>query len=394
MAYAAITNMAPDTIVILSVSAGTGHMQAARAVELAVREKLPATRVVTLDTFKYTTPLLEKLILGTYMEMLKVTPQLYGYLYQQAERGRLLAGAAKQEFNRLLNRFTAGKLISLIESLKPGIILCTHPFPLGVMDSLRAAGKLSDCLLAGVITDYTVHAYWVFEHVDMYIVGAPELVEEFAAFGIDSRVVQPVGIPVLPAFAHLPDKLAARAALGLSTGLPVVLLMGGGLGMGALSEVATLLGNADLPCQIVCIAGRNVALEEKISHLAAGFRQPTRVVGYTDQVPLFMAASDILISKAGGLTCAEALASGLPMVVVSPLPGQEERNVQFLSTVGAAVHIKKLSHLLPVLQDIFRVPDRLARMADVARRYGRPRAAYDGVECLLKGYAARKSIVR
>ncbi|MGQ9557334.1 MAG: MGDG synthase family glycosyltransferase [Desulfurispora sp.] len=394
MAEAIVTSRGPETAVILSVSAGTGHMQAARAIELAMQELSPATRVVTLDTFKYTTPLLEKLILGTYMEMLRLSPQLYGYLYQQSERGRLLAGTAKQEFNRLLNRFTAGKLIGLIESLRPGIILCTHPFPLGVMDALRSSGLLTGCLLAGVITDFTVHAYWVFEHVDIYIVGTPELVGEFAAFGIDSRVVRPVGIPVLPAFASQPDRTAARAALGLDLQLPVLLLMGGGLGMGAMLDVATLLGHADLSCQIVCIAGRNTVLQDKLSRMAPELRQPLHVVGYTEQVPLYMAASDLLISKAGGLTCAEALASGLPMVVVSPLPGQEERNAQFLAAAGAGVYVKKLSHLLPVLQDIFRSPGCLARMADAARRYGRPRAAYDSVQCLLQGYAAWQAVAR
>ena len=163
-----------ERIVILSVTAGTGHMRAALAIESAILENHPQAEVTVLDTFRFTSPLLEKAVLGSYMEMLKLVPVFYGYLYRQAERGQPLSGFVKNEFNRLIHKFSANKLMQFLKEKDPQVIICTHPFPLGLLSFQRRQGRLP-ALSIGVLTDFTVHAYWVFPEVDGYMVASESL---------------------------------------------------------------------------------------------------------------------------------------------------------------------------------------------------------------------------
>ncbi len=365
---------AGKNFVILSVSAGSGHMRAAAAIRSALLEADPGCGAIVLDTFKYTSPLLERLILGAYMEMLKFTPAVYGYLYSRSEKGRPLSGFAKAEFNKLLSRFSAGRLLDFISRYNPGAVICTHPFPLGVLSAIRSRME-PRLLTVGVVTDFIIHPYWVFPEVDLYLVGAEKLAADLAGYGIPPERICVTGIPIDPVFANPESRDGVLAHCGMNPGLPTILVMGGGLGLGPLAESAYALGAIGDPCQIIVVTGNNAHLKEKISQMTSGLPNRVCVLGYVDSIYLLMSASDIMVSKAGGLSCAEALAKGLPLFILDPLPGQEERNSRFLTSEGAAVEVSGVPDLVEKIVTCLRNPERLREMSRAAVRIGRPDAA-------------------
>jgi len=355
-------------------------MRAAKAIEKALQEKYPAADVTIVDTFRYASPILEKLVLGTYMEILKLSPAVYGYLYRQAERGRPLSGRSKIEFNRLLNLFAAPRLLRFIRSFSPRVIISTHPFSLGVLSMLKVSGDIN-CPLLGVITDFTVHSFWVFPEVTRYLVGNESMVEEFLNFGIVGESVKATGIPIDPVFSLPLDKAAARERMGLDKDLPTVLVVGGGLGMGPLYEAVKEIGESKYNCQLLVVTGRNKELYKKLSSLVPALKNRAIVFGFVEDMHVLMAASDLMVGKAGGLTCAEALATSLPILVVNPIPGQEERNAEFLTARGAAMRVvgEKLAAVVGYcLED----SSLLEKMSLAAAVLARPRAAYEAVNVI------------
>ncbi|MGB9802521.1 MGDG synthase family glycosyltransferase, partial [Desulfofundulus sp.] len=372
-----------ERVVILSVSAGTGHMRAAHALREAIQQSSPTAEVIILDTFRYTTPFLEKVILGTYMEMLKITPVVYGYLYRQAEWGQPLSGFAKQEFNRILNKLTAPKLVKFLNQTRPQVVVCTHPFPVGIMDRLKGQGLLRVPVVA-TITDFTVHPFWVFPEVDAYVVASEDLRTPFADLGIPLERVHATGIPIDPAFARPVDRSGVQQKLHLDPSLPTVLVMGGGLGLGPLVEVVQFLGNGPVPCQLLVVAGHNEQLRQRLLRLAGSNHHPTMVFGFVENIHELMSVASIMVGKAGGLSCAEALAKGLPIFIVDPLPGQEERNTEYLCRAGAAVQVSRVQDLGREVLSCLTDERRLGDMSAAAARLGKPHAAREAVELMYR----------
>lgn len=368
-------------VLILSVSVGAGHMRTAEALQKALAMLYPKAEAVILDTFRYASPFLEKVVLGTYMEILKMTPVIYGYLYRQSERGQPLSGRGKQEFNRLLNILAAPKLEEYIRSFQPEAIVCTHPFPLGIVCRLKEKNLFKGPIFAA-ITDFTVHSFWIFPGVDCYFVGSEALVPQYEDFGISSQRVGVTGIPIDPVFKASYDKEALKRELGLDHGLPVILIMGGGLGMGPLQAAVKALGSSQQGrCQLVVVAGTNDSLREKLIKIAPCLPCPVKVFGFVDNTHQLMAVSDLMVGKAGGLTCAEAMAMGLPLLIVDPLPGQEERNSDFIVSMGAGIRVRE-KDLATVAGSFLAEPRSLEGLAAAAASLGKPGAALDAVKII------------
>ena len=361
-------------VLILSVSAGLGHMQAARAIKEACELERPRAEVVILDTFRYVNPFLDKVMFGTYIEMLKFTPVVYGYLYQLAERGQPFSETGKEEFNRLLNRLAAPKLIRFLNDFRPQAVVCTHPFPVGILDCLKRSNRFF-LPVAATLTDFTVHSFWIFPAVDLFTVAAEELRQAFGAYGVDPAKVYPVGIPINPCFSALPERRAVQHGLGLDPALPTALVVGGGLGMGPLADIVKALGNTERNLQLIVVTGSNNSLRTKLEKMAPGLKNPVRVLGFVDNVHELMAAADFLVGKAGGLTCAEALAAGLPIFIVDPLPGQEVRNADFLESKGVAFLVDSVRTLVQRTEEMLASPEKLRAVAEKAKRLGKPFAA-------------------
>nr|WP_238457675.1 glycosyltransferase [Desulforamulus ferrireducens] len=354
-------------------------MRAAAAIKQEIVQRNANAVVTILDTFRYASPLIEKIVLGAYMEIIKMTPLIYGYLYRQAEKEKPLSGFAKQEFNRIINKLAAPKLISFIEEMAPQVIVCTHPFPLGILADLRRQGKC-DVPIVAAITDFTVHPFWLFEDVDCYLVAADSLVQAFADYGIDRQRIAATGIPIDPAFNLPHNRSALRQQWQMDPELPAILVMGGGLGMGPLADVVKELAAARLPCQLMVVCGRNEQLRNKLSK--ANLPATVHVLGYLQNIHELMAACDVMVGKAGGLTSSEAMASGLPMFITAPIPGQEERNAEFLESAGAAKLVKDPKDLVTQIRKYLARPAWQAAMCEAARKIGRPMSAAMAVEIM------------
>lgn len=360
-------------VLFFSVSIGAGHDLAARALAREVTDRNPQAVTKIVDTFRYINPVLNKVIVGSYMESLKFNPKIWGYLYDQAEEGDKFI-----DLKQLLSKMMSVKLEKLITGFRPDAIVCTHAFPAGILSVLKSRGKLP-APLAGVLTDFTVHPFWVHEHIDAYFIPADELKYQLTAMGIRERAVHPFGIPIRKEFRQDLDKKVVRRNLGLAD-RSTVLIMGGGLGLGDIKNYLQVLGNCDEELQIICVVGKNDRLRTSLE--LTPVKNPARIFGFVENIPEIMAASDLIITKPGGLTTAEVLAMALPMVIVTPLPGQEDRNTEFLLNGGVAVRVRKPEFLADTVRQLLKNPLRLETMRQMACYYGKPFAARQAVSYL------------
>lgn len=345
-------------------------MAAANAVVSALRARDPGVRTTVVDSYKYAALAMSRVVSEGYLQMVKTIPQMYGYMYRQAERATEVG-----PFRVWAHQFTASNLRALIEREKPDVVVCTHAFPCGAMVEYKRAYADAPPVV-GVVTDFAVHAFWIHPDVDAYAVATEPMREIMIARGVDPARVAVTGIPVDPRFAGTGESQSAlRERLDLPRGRTIVLMMGGGLGMGPIVTMMRALEQAEAPVCAVVIAGKNHALQTRVRDAAQGLAYPVRVLPFVDNVHEYMHAADLLLTKPGGLTTAEALVAGVPMVLFKPLPGQEERNVRYLTERRAAAKAKTPSELARVVRDLIAKPGRTERMAAAIREIAKPNAA-------------------
>ncbi|PKM81872.1 MAG: galactosyldiacylglycerol synthase [Firmicutes bacterium HGW-Firmicutes-14] len=362
-------------VLFFSVSIGAGHDLAAQAVAQEVERRFPEARMRIVDTFRYINPVLNKVIAGSYMESLRFNPRIWGYLYDQAEQGDKFI-----DLNQILSKLVSIKTEKLIKEFDPEVIVCTHAFPAGILSILKNRGKFTIPLIA-VITDYTIHPFWIHENVDKYILPCEDLRYQVAEYGVPDEKIMTTGIPIRRQFAGNWDRAAVRKNTGLDD-ITTILVMGGGLGLGEIEDIIRTLGNCEINLQILSVTGKNDRLRKVLEMVNAKNR--IKVFGFVENMAELMAASDFIVTKPGGLTTAEALSQGLPMVIVSPLPGQEARNTEFLLNSGVAVKVRKLHHLVPQLKNLIANTTRLNQIKEMASAIGKPGAAADLVNYMEK----------
>ncbi len=349
---------------------GVGHTAAANAVREALEQHYPGTQSRVVNSYKYAAFVVSSVVSNGYLGMVKTIPQMYRYLYTRAERATQVG-----PFRAWVHQFTANNLRELMLRERPDVVVCTHAFPCGVMAEYRR--QFDDAPpVAGVVTDFAVHAYWANDETAAYAVATPSMRSALSARGVRAERIHITGIPVRAAFGVVPqDPRDVRERLGLPPDGNVVLLMGGGLGIGPLSAMLKALDALDQPVCAVAIVGRSARAEQRVIDCAAGVGYPVRVVRFVENVYDYMHAADVLISKPGGLTSAEALAARLPMVLFKPLPGQEERNTQHLVRHGAAVRARDASDLARVMRTLLSDRVKRDRMRESMATLAKPDAA-------------------
>ncbi|MEL7568415.1 MAG: glycosyltransferase [Dehalobacterium sp.] len=354
-------------VLIFSVSIGSGHNSAAKALESKFIEKIPGVKIKIIDTFDYINPTLHKVVVGSYMETLKFNPKVWGYLYSQAEYGDKII-----DLGLILNKLLSFKLHQLVEDFQPDVIICTHAFPAGMMSVLKAQTGLAVPVIV-VLTDYTVHAFWIHDHIDYYIIPSDVLEYECISKGMSPESIKPFGIPIRKEFSLNYDKKKIKEKLDLDD-RQVVLVMGGGLGLGAVQETVKTLLNSTHNLQIIAVAGKNVRLYNQLLKMSTK-NSNLHVYGYIENIVEHMSAADLIVTKPGGLTTAEVLAKKLPMVIVDPLPGQEYRNTEFLLNWGLAVKVGGRSSLSALINHLFSNSLRMRHMKEMAAYLAKPDAA-------------------
>ncbi len=361
-------------VLILSASSGAGHVRAGQALEKAFRAQGDCD-VAHIDALQHVSKLFQRLYDKAYIQMVRRAPDLMGLLYQQTDK------PWSHPRERLaMDRLNTQPMIRMLKKMEPDLCVATHFLPAEILAWLIAKKKLQ-ARHAIVVTDYDVHALWLCRTVDRYYVAMEESLEYMAHIGVPREKLRVSGIPIDLLFEEKVDAGAARARLGLTASGPVVLLSAGGYGVGPLEQLVKDLVSMERPWQIVAIAGKSEPLKKRLESLAkhAG-KTPSgqaRVVpiGFTMEMDLYMAAADLLIGKAGGLTTSEALARELPMALIEPIPGQEERNADHLLEAGAAIRCNNLPAAAWKIAQLMDQPEKLAAMKRAARAMARPAAA-------------------
>lgn len=361
--------MRSPKILFLSASVGEGHTAAAQAVCNALESRLPDTRCEIVDSYRYASEVFHRVASNGYIGMVKVLPQLYRFIYDQAERATQVSA-----FKKWLHRYTALNLRQYVGRLAPDVVVCTHAFPCGVMSEYKREFPDAPAVV-GIVTDFVVHPFWIHRNIDAYAVATSAMRQTLVARGVRPERVTVTGIPIDARFARRDDQRAVRRRLGLAPDQTTLLLMGGGVGIGPLEKAIAAIDRLAHPFQVVVVVGKNPTLERRLAEDAARFAHPVKVVGFVSNVFDYMEAADVLVSKPGGLTSSEALAAQLPLVMLRPLPGQEERNTRYLEAGGAGVRVQTTRELVHALHGLLSNPQELAAMRDRARRLARPAAA-------------------
>ncbi len=366
------TSEADARILILHATAGAGHTRAAQAIAAALKLAGQSCRVV--DTLECTTALFRRMYVKSYIDLVQRAPELWGYLYDRSDV--VLRPDSKRARARLaFNKLNARTFRALLEEVKPAVIVCTHFLPLELLSDLKARGKL-DVPVHAVITDVSPHALWVYPHIDYYHVATPGAARELARKGFPAERIGVSGIPVDPIFAQRTPAEEARARLGLPE-KPTVLLLSGGFGVGPMKQMVASFGECRSAVSLVVVAGKNAALEKECRALAAKLPVPVKVHGFVTNMHELMDAADLIVTKPGGLTTTEILAKGKPMALVAPIPGQEQRNCEYLLEAGAAVRLYDVGDAAYYLEKLLTDPVRMKRMAEAACGIARPEAARD-----------------
>jgi processive 1,2-diacylglycerol beta-glucosyltransferase len=370
-------------VLILSASAGAGHIRAAQALERAFRDSGGVRAVHHFDTLEYTNPLFRRLYSKAYLDMVNKMPEVLGWLYDVSDSPEW-DDRVKVAFEKL----NALPFVRLLEQYQPELTVCTHFLPAELISWLMRKGTLKKTRQAIVVTDFDVHAQWICTREAHYFVALDETRAHLEELGISPSRITISGIPIDPAFALPRDKAAVRAKYGLKQDGTVILISAGGFGVGKIETLIMPLLRLRHPAQIVAICGRNEELKTQLERQAAALSPQARVglkvVGYTTAMHEYMAAADLVVGKPGGLTTSEALARGLIFVIVSPLPGQEERNSDHLLEQGAAIRCNNLPVLAYKIDRLLDDPARLAAMHASVERLARPDAARTIVAKLLK----------
>ena len=362
-------------------------MKAALALERAMRARTDVEEVLCDDSLDHTNLLHRQFYSTLYSKLSTIMPEFLGWWYERsddpwvADKSRLAIDLPQ-----------ALPLINLVKDFRPDIILCTHFMPAGVISWLIGNGKL-DAQLGVVVTDFHFHAFWITRAFNWYFVAQEEDKIHMEALGLPSDRIEITGIPVDPEFARSVDAAAVLLRHGLKPGRPTLLIAGGALGMSPASAVVRQILQLDRDFQAIIVCGRNEEMLAEISALVKGRPDDFRVFGYTSEISDFMAAASILLSKPGGMTTAEALARGLPMVILDPIGGQEERNSDVLLECGAALKCTELTLITHKLRLLLDDPEKLQRMSNNARKLGRPNAAADIARIVMESPSRKPAII-
>ncbi|MDO4174885.1 MAG: glycosyltransferase [Eubacteriales bacterium] len=361
-------------LLIITAPLGNGHNAVASAVSDCFTQMYPEAECKILDMYEYISPALKKATASGYFLSMKTLSHMHGVastVYDLQD---------EKEFNeytpsRLTDEFLASRLRHAIRNYAPDCIVCTMVYAAQAVDLLKERGAVS-CPCYGIITDFTVQNYWCDVEYFEYIVAPSEYLEpQFLRREIDFSRVLPYGIPIRDCFRHKQDQADMRHALGLDANLPTILIMSGGMGFGDLPEYIASIENLPFPIQMMVICGSNEKLYQTICSLET--KNPIKVFGYVKNVDEIMDAADCLLSKPGGITTSESLAKGLPMLMINPLPGVEDRNVEFLQANGAAIFITKTFQIADAMHLLFRCPGRLDRLKASIQCIAKPNAAFD-----------------
>ncbi|HEY6712536.1 MAG TPA: glycosyltransferase [Rubrobacter sp.] len=354
-------------------------MRASAAVVRGVDLIDPERTCSIVDFPHEVSPAVERLLRDAYLEALKLWPTAYGKLYQSSGTGQ--PGTVVHRVQ------TAGlkTLERLVSSTSAQVVVAPHFYGAGVLGSYKEQNP--EMFSAVVLTDYVPHSIGVPLNLDLYVVADDAAAEDVAKLGVPEERIHPTGIPIDPIFEEPADPGPARKEiLNLDDDdLPVVLVMGGGLGGGDLEESVSLLLQASEAMHLVVLCGSNERSRTRLKRIAERGGHEATFLAFTDRVRELMAAGAVLVTKPGGMSCTEALASRLPQVLYHPIPGQEEDNAAAMVRYGAGVIVREATQILGQTLKILTSADHRHTMVEAANAAHKPHSARSAASLILAG---------
>lgn len=368
-------------IFIVHAPAGAGHKSATLAIKDAFDKANTGHDVRVIDSLAYTNRLFRSTYVWGYDFMVSKAPFLWTFSFYFTDFKPLRP--LIRSVRRMINFINGHKLYSLIRKEKPDCIVATHFFATEIISNLKMS-KLYDGKLITCVTDYGVHDFWISSQVDIYVVASEYTKNELISKGIKAERIRVLGIPVQEKFTKRLDRHEAEEKLGLNAGLFTVLLIGGGSGVGPIPQLVKAISRTSEPFQLIVVCGKNEDLFKRVEEMTKGSKIPIKLYGFADNVNELMDASDVMISKPGGLSISEAMVKGVPVIVDTFIPGQEESNLRFLEKNGVGVGTKGLDQTLEKLEELYRSKDTLEAMRTKAKQFGKPSSASDIVLLVLE----------
>jgi processive 1,2-diacylglycerol beta-glucosyltransferase len=368
-------------VLILHASVGTGHQRAAEALAQAFARK-QAGDIRVADALDYGSELFRRAYSRSYIDMSEGSPLLWRLFYETTDTSEPEWIEVTNRLRSLVERLGITRLDRLVRGFAPEVIVCTHFLPVELLLRLKRQGRLPQPLYC-IVTDFFAHAFWVTPGIDGYFVGSEMTRDMLAARGITPSIIRVSGIPVDPAISDPKELAEMRARHGLPADEPLVTLFGGGLNIQRVRAMVEGILAGDIRGTLAVVAGRNEALTDALEGLTDGPAMRLRLLGFIDYVDDLVTASDLVVSKAGGLIVSETLGRGTPMLVIDPIPGQEEWNSDYVVSAGAGVQLRMVESVPGTVQQLLAHPKRLAALRAGAQEAGRPRAALDIAEQVL-----------
>lgn len=365
-------------LLILSASVGAGHLRAAEAVQQAARRMLPDAHIENHDVLAFTNRLFRRIYGEAYLELVNRAPHVLGYFYDFLDQPSRSGRHRMDRFRYALEKLNLKKFEKLLVAGQYDLAINTHFLPAELIARLRLEGKL-DLVQTTVCTDFDTHRLWVNQPCERYFCATDDGRNYLVHWGVPAETIDVTGIPIVPAFALKPDRAACLARHGLAGDRPIVLQLCGGFGVGPVEQIVQAILDVGDSLEVVVVCGRNEKLRQQLAARPVPERHRMHLLGFSREIDELMACADVLVSKPGGLTTSEALARGLPMVIVNPIPGQESRNSDFLLESGAAIKVNHPALLAHKITRLLGDAQRLARMQAAARSLAHPRAAFDVV---------------
>ncbi len=374
-------------VLFLYLTKHSGHYSAAMAIETAMRRLDSHVESMLLDSFSHANPVLSKVTLRAYLAALKTAPEIWEWMYDNPGFKERTA-----KIRELLNRGNSRKLQRVLGEFEPDAIVCTQAFACGVMASWKRATGRTNPILVGVLTDFVAHRYWADPNVDLYIAPSEETRQNLVSQGVPPERVAAFGIPTNEVFQQPVDRAAVIAKLGLTPDLPKILVMGGSLGLGPMKSVIRKLNRLPQPFDVIAVTGKNQELQEQLARKGPKLRHTTKIFGFVDNVQALMEIAEIIITKPGGITTAEALVKKLPMIIINPIPGQEAKNTEYLLSQNVAVEAEDANDVMLFVDEFLRNPRKLWSMREAAAALGRPRSAENAAHEILRLLAANSVV--
>ncbi len=373
-------------ILIFYASYGGGHLNAAKSINEYLENHYKNVDVELIDCMKYVNKTIEKMTTKAYTEMAKKAPWAWGRIYSDSQKGPLAHITSRS------NKIMAIKLLKLLREKQPDLIISTHPFGSQMCSYLKRKRKIH-AKIATIMTDFASHDQWLVgsDFTDFFFVAHDKMKKDLIKKGISEKKVFATGIPLSSKFLKPYDRKKIFAELNLNPEKKTILFFGGGkFGLGKTRTIEIFEGFVKYctDMQIISIAGKNEKMMLAFQKIVSKYGKENSVVvlEYTNQVPEFMSISDLVVTKPGGLTTTESLASHLPMVIINPIPGQEEENAKFLESNGIAIWIKKEDNVQEILENLFSHPDKLKNMKENTKKLAKLHSTQDICDILLKNY--------